>query len=59
MGPSVREVCLLGDRSAPACAEGDRLEWGGRLYRVEALHEADGSTRYLHLAAPAGGGPGA
>jgi hypothetical protein len=50
--PSVREVCLLG--GAAGQAEGSRLTWSGRLYRVESVP----GTGYLHLVAePAGRGP--
>jgi hypothetical protein len=55
-GPSVREVCLLGVRQpSTSWTSGDRLEWGGRLYRVEATQSrADDAgvgegTRYVYL----------
>lgn len=60
--PSVREVCLLGVQQAEASwAHGERLEWGGRVYRVSATQARDemqsGPIRYLHLTASEQSGP--
>jgi hypothetical protein len=40
-GPSLREVCLIGGRPV---AEGERLTWSGRVYRVETARAG-----YAHL----------
>ena len=50
---SVREVCLLGPGLAQTASEwpaGERVEWGGRAYRVAALQSAsDDAPAYVHL----------
>lgn len=66
VGPSIREVCLVGIGGTPACPalEGaggsggqGHMTWSGRTYRVEATQargaegEADAPLRYVHLAA--------
>jgi hypothetical protein len=54
-GPSVREVCLLGE--APAWTPGARIEWAGRSYLVTATQDGPGRDvpRYVHLSASAAG----
>ncbi len=54
---TLREVCLiLGGATSlrEARSVGDRLELGGRSYRVAALNREAGSPPYVHLAPPVG-----
>ena len=54
---SVREVCLLGvAQPAAGWESGERLVWGGRIYRISATHSLaqardDERVRYVHLTA--------
>ena len=51
---SLREVCLLGPGALKSVAEGDRLTWSGRDYRVASAEDRAG---YLHVVSdPPGGG---